>query len=118
MNLMQQLKKGSTPLMVLSVLQEQPMYGYQIMRELEERSQGYFSMTAASLYPTLHKLEEENLVISNWQEGNGKRRRKYYTITQKGEETLGDHAQEWQTFAKQLLALIPPNLRQATGGAA
>ncbi len=47
MSLMQQLKKGSTPLLVLTVLQEEPMYGYQIMRELKERSQGYFTMTAA-----------------------------------------------------------------------
>lgn len=118
MSLMQQLKKGSTPLLVLSVLQEEPMYGYQIMRELEERSEGYFTMTAASLYPTLHKLEEDKLVISSWHDGDGNRRRKYYTITQKGTDVLGDHAQEWQTFVNQLLALIPPSLRQATGGVA
>lgn len=118
MSLMQQLKKGSTPLLVLSVLQTEPMYGYQIMRELEERSQGYFTMTAASLYPALHKLEVDNLVISNWQDGDGKRRRKYYTLTNKGKEALSDHAQEWQTFANELVALIPPNLRQAKGGAA
>lgn len=118
MSLMQQLKKGSTPLMVLSILQEEPMYGYQIMRELEERSQGYFTMTAASLYPALHKLEADKLVTSNWQEGDGNRRRKYYTITSKGKDTLSNHAQEWQTFTKQLLALIPPSLRQAKGGAA
>lgn len=118
MSLMQQLKKGSTPLLVLSVLQEEPKYGYQIMRELEERSRGYFTMTAASLYPALHKLEADKLVISNWRAGDGNRRRKYYTITQKGHDTLSDHAEEWQTFANQLLALIPPSLRQTIGGAA
>jgi len=118
MSLMQQLKKGSTPLLVLTVLQEEPMYGYQIMRELKERSQGYFTMTAASLYPALHKLEADNQVIGRWQEGTGSRRRKYYTITKKGRETLSDHASEWQTFANQLFALIPPSLRQPQGGVA
>ncbi len=115
MNLMNQLKKGSTPLLVLSVLQEKPMYGYQIMRELEQRSQGYFSLTAASLYPTLHKLEDEALVTSQWQEGQGNRRRKYYTITEKGQEILNQHAAEWQAFADHLMALIPPSLHRAEG---
>lgn len=117
MKLMQQFKKGSTPLLILSVLTEEPMYGYQIMRELEARSQGYFSLTAASLYPTLHKLEADNLVSSGWQEGHGRRRRKYYTITNKGRDALADHAGQWQEFASHLLTIIPPALRRAPGAA-
>jgi DNA-binding PadR family transcriptional regulator len=115
MSLMQQFKKGSTPLLVLSVLEEEPMYGYQIMRELEARSQGYFMLTAASLYPTLHKLEADKLVSSNWQDGNGKRQRKYYTITEKGIAALADHARQWQEFASQLLTIIPPSHQQQPG---
>lgn len=117
MNLMQQFKKGSTPLLILTVLEEEPMYGYQIMRELEARSQGYFTLTAASLYPMLHKLEADQLVSSSWQDGQGKRQRKYYTITDKGKEALADHASQWQEFANHLRTLIPPNLRQEPGGA-
>ncbi len=118
MNLMDQLKKGSTPLLVLSILQQEPMYGYQIMRELEQRSQGYFSLTAASLYPNLHKLEAETLLTSQWQEGQGNRRRKYYTITDKGQEMLNQHATEWQAFAEHLIAMVTPSLRQTEGAAA
>lgn len=118
MSLIQQLKKGSMQLLILSILQEEPMYGYQIMQELKERSQGYFTSTAASLYPALHKLEADHLVISNWQDGDGNRRRKYYTITDEGKDRLSDDADEWQTFVSQLFAFIPPSLRDPIGGAA
>ena len=74
----QQLRKGSTTLLILSVLASDTMYGYQIMRELEHRSEGYFTMTAALLYPALHQLELDGLLRSEWKTGQGKRKRKYY----------------------------------------
>ena len=55
------LCKGSAPLLILNVLESEKKYGYQIMRELEQRSDGYFTMTAALLYPTLHQLELDGL---------------------------------------------------------
>lgn len=118
MSLIQQLKKGSMPLLILSILQEEPMYGYQIMQELKDRSQGFFIVTAASLYPALHKLESDHLVISHWEDGDGNRRRKYYTITERGEAKLGDHVSEWQMFVQNLFAFIPPSLREPEGGLA
>jgi PadR family transcriptional regulator, regulatory protein PadR len=102
MALIQQFRKGSTPVLILSVLQDQPKYGYQIMRELEQRSQGYFSMTAALLYPALHSLEEDQLVVSEWRGDPGRRQRKYYQITEKGRQTLKIHLSEWGTFMKNL----------------
>ena len=94
----QQLRKGSTPLLILSVLSKNKMYGYQIMRELEERSNGYFTMTASLLYPALHQLEADGLVESEWQDGQGKRQRRYYTITTKGRNALISDQTEWETF--------------------
>jgi PadR family transcriptional regulator, regulatory protein PadR len=98
MSQIQQLRKGSTPLLILSVLADGKKYGYQVMRELEQRSEGYFSMTAALLYPALHELEEEGLVASEWEDGEGKRRRKFYTITEKGRGALAGHRADWQSF--------------------
>jgi PadR family transcriptional regulator, regulatory protein PadR len=102
MTQLQQLRKGSTPLLILSVLAEEPMYGYQIMRELERRSEGYFSMTAALLYPALHQLELDGLLKSDWQDGQGKRKRKYYSITPKGKKALAASQAEWKTFIANL----------------
>jgi len=110
MSKLQQLRKGSTPLLLLSILATDKMYGYQIMRELEKRSEGYFTMTAALLYPALHQLEAEGLVKSEWQEGQGRRRRKYYTITSKGRKALTSSQTEWETF----LVNLQKNLKLST----
>ena len=110
MTKLQQLRKGSTPLLILSVLAANKMYGYQIMRELEQRSEGYFTMTAALLYPALHQLEADGLVKGEWQEGLGKRRRKYYAITPKGRKALTSSQAEWETF----LANLQKTLRLTT----
>lgn len=109
MTKLQQLRKGSTPLLLLSALTAEKMYGYQIMRELEQRSEGYFTMTAALLYPALHQLEADGLVKSEWQEGQGKRRRKYYTITPKGRKALTSSQTEWETFLVNLQKTLKPS---------
>ena len=104
----QQLRKGSTVLLILSVLQDEPKYGYQIMRDIERRSDGYFKMAAALLYPTLHRLDKDGLISSEWREEEGKHRRKYYTITQLGRQALVEHTREWRTFFDKLSATLKP----------
>ncbi len=112
MSELQQLRKGSTPLLILSVVSGETMYGYQIMRELERRSEGYFSMTAALLYPALHQLEMDGLLESEWQEGQGKRKRKYYSITPKGRKALAASRAEWDQF----IANLRKTLRSSAEG--
>ena len=115
MSEIQQLRKGSTPLLILAVLSGGRMYGYQIMRELESRSDGYFSMTAALLYPALHQLEEDGLVESEWEEGPGRRRRKYYTITHSGLQELAKCQADWETFFQSLTRTLQPGLKPQEG---
>jgi DNA-binding PadR family transcriptional regulator len=110
MNQNQQLRKGSTPLLILSVLAAEKMYGYQIMRELERRSEGYLSMTAALLYPALHQMEMDGLLKSEWEAGQGKRRRKYYTITSKGKRALTARQAEWEKFIESLQWTLRPSI--------
>jgi PadR family transcriptional regulator, regulatory protein PadR len=109
MSQIHQVRKGSTPLLILSVLTDRKMYGYQIMRELEARSEGYFKMTAALLYPALHQLEADGLVESEWKDNPGKPRRKYYTITSKGRRALSDTRSEWQAFLTHLFETLKPS---------
>jgi PadR family transcriptional regulator, regulatory protein PadR len=98
----QQVRKGSTSLLILHILEEGPRHGYAIMRELEQNSDGYFSMTAALLYPALHEMEQEKLVEAVWEEIPGKKRRKIYSITQLGREHLTQGQSEWRRFVDQL----------------
>ena len=64
MNYDRELLKGNTDSLLLSLLCQQPMYGYQIIKELGQRSQGYFNFKEGTLYPALHRLEEAGLVIA------------------------------------------------------
>jgi PadR family transcriptional regulator, regulatory protein PadR len=102
----QQVRKGSTPLLILSVLSQESLHGYAIMRELEARSQGYFTMNAALLYPTLHQMEQEGLVQARWEEGKSQHRRKVYTITPDGRQRLTQGKSEWEHFYNKLFDMM------------
>ncbi len=75
-------------LLVLGLLEEEPRYGYAIIKELEARSSSYFQMKEGSLYPVLHQLEKEGLVKTEWRRQTGKPNRRYYAITPKGRKAL------------------------------
>ena len=111
MSEIQQVRKGSTPLLILSILNEGPQHGYAIMRELENRSEGYFTMTAALLYPTLHQMEQEKLVDAVWEESAGQRRKKIYAITPQGRERLRTGSGEWKKFFDQLFNIVNRSVR-------
>jgi PadR family transcriptional regulator PadR len=106
MQLQHQIRKGSTPVLILSLLAEQPMYGYQITRELERRSESYFAMKEGLLYPALHQMERDGLLSSEWRTASGARRRKYYFITETGRKALVNSVAEWTTFTEQLMQVI------------
>ena len=91
---------------VLTVLRDGPLHGYQLAREIERRSDGYFDCKEGTLYPTLHKLEREGLLRGEWQPAGEQRRRKYYALTVAGEQRLAESVQEWRSFATRLLTMI------------
>jgi len=100
-----QMRKGSTEILILSLLLEHPMYGYQISQQLAQRSGGYFEMKEGLLYPALHRMQQNGWLASDWQTIDG-RRRKYYSLTPLGRQVLGEQAAEWQVFLEQLHALL------------
>ena len=105
-----ELIKGSADSLLLCLIGQQPMYGYQIIRELETRSQGYFKFKEGTLYPVLHRLERAGLILGQWQTLPNGRRRKYYHITNKGRAALAERARQWREFltAIDLVAQLPP----------
>jgi len=105
MSLRDQIRKGSTEVIILTLLAERPMYGYEMVQELGQRSNGYFEMKEGLLYPTLHRMQQSGWLASSWQTVDG-RRRKYYAITALGREILGEQAAEWNVFLEKLQALL------------
>lgn len=98
MKISKELLKGSTSTLILSLLNSKPMYGYEIIKELERKSDGIFSFKEGTIYPILHNLEDKGLVEPYWGEGNGNRKRKYYKINDKGKEFIQKKKEEWSFF--------------------
>ncbi len=101
MNISKELAKGSTALMVLSVLSKEDLYGYQIIRIVANLSEEVFQMNEGTLYPILHSLEKNGMLESYWSEPTETaRRRKYYKITKKGLKELASQEKEWREYSK------------------
>lgn len=94
-----ELLKGSTDSLLLALLVEQPMYGYELLRHMEQRSDGYFRMKEGTLYPALHRMERETLIEGLYRSAPTGRNRRYYAITPKGTEELARRRTEWRNFS-------------------
>ena len=105
MDFSQDLVKGSIVPIVLALLRERPMYGYEMVKQVNARSGGRLEWREGTLYPALHRLEAEGLVKAEWKDahaaegGAGARQRKYYALTRKGRSELHRRLDEWQAFS-------------------
>ena len=85
-------------MLILKLLEQQDMYGYQIIKELEIRSERVFTLKEGTLYPLLHALEQDWAVICEQRTAENGRERKYYIITESGRKLLQDKLKEWDSF--------------------
>ena len=102
------LMRGSTDSLLLYLISQQPKYGYQIIKELERKSQGYFKFKEGTLYPALHRLERAGVISGKWQVLPGERQKRYYHITDKGRATLLEKRNQWQEFLAAMALVLQP----------
>ncbi len=102
-----ELIRGSEEVVILKLLSEHDMYGYEMIKTVNERSNGYFEWREGSLYPCLHKLEGEGLVKSYSREDGGRIRR-YYTLTSAGREAAVARTAASREFCAALTLLLQP----------
>lgn len=102
---MNDLVRGRLELLVLAVLQRTPAHGYRVIEELRRRSGGTFDLPEGSVYPTLHRLEREGLLSSEWS-SETRRRRRVYSLTRKGRSALERERKEWLLLAKAVTAVL------------
>jgi len=93
-----ELKKGSTELLILSLLEARPRHGYEIGKLIEQRSGGRLQYRIASLYPMLCRLEDRGLIVGRWVEREGERRRRFYRLTPEGRRMLRRERAVWREF--------------------
>jgi len=103
-----ELLKGNTDCLLLSLVNDEPTYGYQIIKELERRSNGYFRFKEGTLYPALHRMEKDKLVEGKWQVLPNGQERRYYYITKKGQAVLSSKLTTWQDFSTAVRSVLHP----------
>jgi DNA-binding PadR family transcriptional regulator len=104
-----QIARGSAELAILSLLNEQPLYGFEIAKRIEECSGGALKFNLASLYPMLYELERRDWIKGHWQANRAGRDRRYYSLTSTGKKKLQPLRREWQSFFRALDLLAGMN---------
>lgn len=95
-------KRGSAELLILALVEDTDLHGYEIARQIELRSDGTLTFTLAGLYATLYRLEARRWITGRWVEKAGQRRRRHYRITAEGRKVLAAQREEWAKFVTAL----------------
>jgi transcriptional regulator len=97
--------KGTLPTLILEALEQEPSHGYRIAQRIKQRSEGVLDFKEGTLYPALHKLENEGCIESYEETENGRARR-YYRITKSGHATLAKDRAEWGQLSRAVTAIL------------
>lgn len=101
-----ELLKGNTATVVLAILAEGPLHGYQIAKEMRRRSDDALQLGQGVLYPILHRLEDRGLIRGEWEQSTGTPSRKRYAITKAGAAELNSRRTEWAAFSKAMAKVL------------
>lgn len=97
--------RANLDVLLLSVLSTGPAHGYEVITALKQRSEGEFDLPEGTVYPLLHRLEDEGLLASSWQVMQGRRRR-VYELTATGEDALATGRHNWKLFSLGVNAVL------------
>lgn len=97
-----ELLKGYTDSLILSVLLKQDMYGFQLVKEINQITDNLYEMKEGTLYPVLKRMEKNNFITGYWEDSDKGGRRKYYKVTDDGLTFFKEKSQEWSQFKKMI----------------
>jgi PadR family transcriptional regulator PadR len=93
-----EVKRGSTEMLILALVEDRSRHGYEIAKLIEQRSDGVLQFHVASLYPLLYRMEKRGLIKGTWIEKTGQRRRRFYKLMPAGKKVLNEQRQTWSDF--------------------
>src|SRR5262245_58777829 len=108
-----ELLKGTLSLLILSLLSRKPMYGYEIAATVHRDTDGAFTWREGSLYPSLHKMETDGLIVGEWEEKESGRKRRYYHITKQGRAALREKLKSWTDLCRAVNGILEKSDGQA-----
>jgi PadR family transcriptional regulator PadR len=97
---------GTVGVVILSLLTERAMYGYEILQEAELRSAQTFQLKEGTVYPALHQMERAGLLEATWRESAAGRARKYYSLTAKGRRQAESKRRQWVSISAAMRAIL------------
>jgi PadR family transcriptional regulator PadR len=97
---------GTVGLLILSLLSERAMYGYEILQEAERRSASQFMMKEGTIYPALHQMERAGWLKADWRESDAGRDRKYYALTAKGRRQATSKKKQWVALSAAVRSIL------------
>jgi DNA-binding PadR family transcriptional regulator len=95
-----ELMRGSIEILLLSLIEKEDLYGYEIAKRLKEKSDEIYIIGEGTLYPALQRLEKKDLITAYWGDSETGGRRKYYSITANGRKVLSQKLNEWDLLNK------------------
>ncbi len=96
---------GHLELLLLAALRSGPLHGYAIIEQMRQASDDRFDYPEGTIYPALHRLEDDGLLRSRWSNVEGRKRRAY-ELTPRGRKTLTQRRQDWEHFAASVQAVL------------
>ena len=100
------LVQGTLDLLILKVVALEPMHGWAIAQRISQLSSDVLVVGQGSLYPALHKLEQQGWIEAEWGESENNRRAKYYRITRDGRRALKDEAAQWERLSAAITGIV------------
>jgi PadR family transcriptional regulator PadR len=97
---------GTVGVLILALLSERAMYGYEILQEAERRSAREFQMKEGTLYPALHQMERSGLLKAEWRDSEAGRARKYYSLTKKGRRRAESKRRQWEAISAAMRTIL------------
>src|SRR5271163_4673319 len=89
------LLQGTLDLLILKILDLEPMHGWGIAQRIQQISESVLQVNQGSLYPALHRLEEQGWITANWRASENNRQAKYYALTKRGRNQLVEERENW-----------------------
>lgn len=98
--------QGMLDLLILRVLQLEPMHGWAIGQRIRQLSDEVLQVQQGSLYPALHKLEEQGWIDATWGESENRRRAKYYALTRAGRKRVHEETANWERLSSAIALVV------------
>jgi len=100
------LLQGTLDLLILKTLGLEPMHGWGVTQRIQQMSEGVLQVNQGSLYPALHRLEEQGWITANWKVSENNRQAKYYELTTRGRKQLAEEMKNWQRLSGAVALIV------------